>query len=95
MHPNCVILQEHLQVRGSCTNRRFLLSEQGAQWLQGKQSRRDRERLLSYEARKGRQTVMQLLPETEQQVGSLWKLLMCVISAEHRTPLSLHPSKIT
>lgn len=38
---------------------------------------------------------MQLLPETQQQVGSLWKLLMCVISAEHRTPLSLHPSKIT
>ena len=35
----CVNLQEHLQVRGSCTNKRFLLSEQGAQWLQGKQKR--------------------------------------------------------
>lgn len=40
----CVNLQEHLQVRGSCTNKRFLLSEQGAQWLQGKQKGRDRER---------------------------------------------------
>lgn len=30
-------LQEHLQVRGSCTYKRFLLSEQGSQWLQGKQ----------------------------------------------------------
>ena len=35
----CVNLQEHLQVRGSCTNKRFLLSEQGAQWPQGKQKR--------------------------------------------------------
>lgn len=32
LQSNCVNLQEHLQVRGSCTNKRFLLSEQGAQW---------------------------------------------------------------
>lgn len=37
LQSNCVNLQEHLQVRRSCTNKLFLLSEQGAQWLQGKQ----------------------------------------------------------
>lgn len=46
LQSNCVYLQEHLQVRGSCKNMLFLLSEQGAQWLQGKQKGRDRE--LSY-----------------------------------------------
>lgn len=46
LQSNCVYLQEHLQVRRSCTNKLFLLSEQGAQWLQGKQ--KERERQLSY-----------------------------------------------
>lgn len=46
LQSNCVNLQEHLQVRRSCTNKLFLLSEQGAQWLQGKQKGRDR--VLSY-----------------------------------------------
>lgn len=37
LQSNCVNLQEHLQVRRSCTNKLFLLSEQGEHWLQGKQ----------------------------------------------------------
>lgn len=35
---------------GSCTNKRFLLSEQGSQWLQEKQNGREKERELSYRA---------------------------------------------
>lgn len=46
LQSNCVNLQEHLQVRRSCTNKLFLLSEQGAHWLQGKQ-KGERERELS------------------------------------------------
>lgn len=43
LHCICVNLQEHLQVRGSCTYKRFLLSEQGSQWLQEKQKERQRD----------------------------------------------------
>lgn len=51
LQSNCVNLQEHLQVRMSCTNKLILLPEQGAQWLQGKQKGRDRE--LSYSDKEG------------------------------------------
>lgn len=37
-----VNLQEHLQVWGSCTNKCFLLSEQGSQWLQKAKGKRSK-----------------------------------------------------